>query len=127
MRDRVAAGLMAGIIAYLLIFQGVATAYAGGVMAGGDTAAGFVLCTPASDAPVLPGNGERPGGSVHDCCIAQCRTGCVLSPALPAALAGLDLTFPVSAAPRWPTSALPMPAHAQGLAAEARAPPSFSI
>lgn len=127
LRDRIAAGLMAGLIAYLLIFQGVAAAFAKGAMAGTDAAAGFVICSPIGAAPATDEEDAPAGGGVHDCCTTLCQAGCAVAPAMPAAAAGLHCAFPVVAGSRWPLQALPANPRECGLMAEARAPPSFSI
>ncbi|WP_162230628.1 hypothetical protein [Nitratireductor soli] len=127
MRDRIAAGLMAGLIAYLLIFQGVAAAFAKGAMAGTDAVAGFVICNPSGVVPATGEDDVPAGGSVHDCCTTLCQAGCAVAPAMPAAAAGLYCAFPVVAGPRWPLQALPANPRECWLPAQARAPPSFSI
>ena len=126
LKDRLAAGLMAGLLAYFLLMQGFAAAFAQGNMAGAGGIPGFVICNPSGIGPET-GNGPAPARSPHDCCTTLCQAGCAVSPALPGDHAGLDcaLRAPLAAA------TLPSPPVFHpvtlGFLADARGPPSHSI
>ncbi|WP_295813242.1 hypothetical protein [uncultured Nitratireductor sp.] len=126
LRDRLATGLIAGLLAYFLLMQGFAAAFAQGSMAGNGGIPGFVICNP-SGVVFDGGAGDAPARSTHDCCTALCQSGCAVSPALPGDRTGLDCVFREAfAAVRLPA----LPAFhpvTLGFLAEARAPPSFSI
>jgi len=126
LKDRLATGLIAGLLAYFLIMQGFAAAFAQGAMAGTGGIPGFIICTP-SGIGLAESDGTAPARSVHDCCTALCQAGCAVSPALPGEHAGLDCAsrdaFSIARLP----GALVLHPVALGFLAEARAPPAFSI
>ncbi len=127
LRDRVVAGLLACLMAYAVLFQGVAYAFSQGAMAGSGTVPGFVLCTSngaqAADEDGLPANGR----TAHDCCTALCQAGCAVSPALGATTPALESPVILLLARTWPERVAPAHPGARGLLAEARGPPVFSI
>ncbi|WP_404935250.1 hypothetical protein [Nitratireductor sp. L15S-10] len=126
LKDRLATGLIAGLLAYFLIMQGFAATFAQGAMAGSGGIPGFIICTP-SGIGLAQSDGSTPARSLHDCCTALCQTGCAVSPALPGEHVGLDCTCDdVFSVARLPGAPVLHPV-AQGLLAEARAPPAFSI
>ncbi|WP_367714405.1 hypothetical protein AB2N04_00440 (plasmid) [Nitratireductor sp. GISD-1A_MAKvit] len=126
LKDRLATGLIAGLLAYFLLMQGFAAAFAQGAMAGSGGIPGFIICTP-SGIGLAEGDGPVPARSPHDCCTSLCQTGCAVSPTLPGDNAGFDCTRDdVFSVARLPGARVLHPV-AQGLLAEARAPPAFSI
>ncbi len=126
LKDRLATGLIAGLLAYFLIMQGFAAAFAQGAMAGTGGIPGFIICTP-SGIGLAESDGSAPARSAHDCCTTLCQAGCAVSPALPGEHAGLDCAardaFSIARLP----GALILHPVALGFLAEARAPPAFSI
>ncbi|MFC5586931.1 hypothetical protein ACFPOD_17590 [Nitratireductor kimnyeongensis] len=126
LKDRLATGLIAGLLAYFLLMQGFASAFAQGAMAGSGGIPGFIICTPGGIG-LAETDGTAPAPGTHDCCTTLCQAGCVASPALPDVHAGLDCTRNDAASIAGLPSARTFHPVALGFLAEARAPPSFSI
>ncbi|RAI18687.1 hypothetical protein [Afifella marina] len=120
--DKFVGGLVAVVVAYMLLFQGVSGAYAIGFMAGGNSTA---LCNP------LASPGQKNEGKSHDngacpCCSALCHSASLLQPLVPQDGAILLASFgPFLVVARDVRGGTSHPSELR-LAAEARAPPILS-
>lgn len=73
--DRLTAWLVAGLAAYVLLLQGLTTAYAKGAIA--DTGAVFVVCAPSGEQPQT----DAPLDVLaKECCGALCKSACASPP-----------------------------------------------
>lgn len=124
MRDRLLACLLAGLFSYMLLLQGVVSAYALTSMAADDLGPNFVICTPSGlDATHI----NHPLADIaHECCSSVCQLACAVGPA--AAPTSLVVALErISVATTQPEHVAPITAPAElGLSSEARAPPAFS-
>ncbi|MBZ8132569.1 hypothetical protein [Afifella sp. IM 167] len=127
--DRLSGGLVAAIVVYTLLFQGIVVATAHGAMANGAPVPDFILCSQhrvqADEADA--GRSRLPIGADRSCCDALCQAACAVG----AALAPHSPSFDVpsmsrtrSAAQRIVTPAMPA---SLGLAADATGPPSILL
>lgn len=120
--DRFVGGLVAAVVAYMLLLQGVSGAYAIGFMAGGSAT---VLCNPLGS-PDQKGQDKSHENGVCPCCSALCHSSSLLQPAVPQdgtiLLAGFG---PFLAVGRDVRRSASHPSELR-LAAEARAPPALS-
>lgn len=122
--DRFNASLMAGIIAYFLILQGLFGAYAQAAMAASDPG-GAVICS-SVDATRHDVDGQQ-NKLAHDCCSMACQAGCAIGPAVPATDLGVAFDLSECAQVLYPSPAVRAPPFHPGLAQEPRGPPSLSI
>ncbi|PWK75660.1 DUF2946 family protein [Aminobacter sp. AP02] len=126
LRDRLSTGAIAGMIAFLLLLQGLLAGTAQGAMAAAAADPLGIICTMDGMGPAM---GEtQPARSPADCpCGTLCQLAATSAPGLP----GEQLAFIIA----------PLPVHRadiaeagesvrqglRGLIAEARAPPATSI
>jgi hypothetical protein len=128
MRDRVSAGAVAVLIAYLCVIQAAFTGFANGAMAASAGDPLRIICSQMGALSVVPGDeGQAPAKASHDCpCATLCR---LASAAIPAILDGPAIVAERS--PR-PSAALPaafidpVPPALEGLIGAPRAPPFVS-
>jgi hypothetical protein len=120
--DRLSAWLVAGLAAYVLLLQGLTTAYAKGAMA--DIGAVLVICAPS---------GERPQTDVpldvlaKECCGALCKSACATPPGLAGSVQA-QLAAPVTERGARHQDGGPRATPRQtGHGGGARAPPMLSI
>lgn len=129
MRDKVSAGAIAVLVAYLFLIQAAMAGFASGAMAASAGDPLRVICSQMGALSVAPGGEEgAPAKAAHDCpCATLCR---LATAALPAILDGpailLDRTPSAPAAPSF-ASADPVPPALKGLIGEPRAPPAISF
>lgn len=121
MHDRLSAWLVAGILGYLLVFQGVVSAYALTSMAA-DNPGTNVICTYHGVSTL----DQELADLSPECCLSLCQIACATGAM--AEPAGVSLTLQRrSVQLGQPKNIAPLKAPIQlGLIAEARAPPAFS-
>lgn len=120
--DRFVGGLIAIVVAYMLLLQGVSGAYAIGFMAGGNSTA---LCNPLAS-PDHKGEGKNHDNGSCPCCSALCHSSGLMLPAVPQDGAILLAGYgPFLVVGRDVTGSASHPSELR-LAAEARAPPVLS-
>jgi hypothetical protein len=128
LRDRVSAGAIAVLVAYLLLLQGVLSGMAQATMIASMAASAVdplhVLCSSSGTAADPANNDGAPARKAPDC---PCGTLCRLaSTAMPAILDGqtglIPIATPVALDVHFPTDNVPPPAL-RGLIGEPRAPP----
>jgi hypothetical protein len=122
--DRFTAGLLAGLLAYFLILQGLFGAYTQAAMAASDPG-GMVICS--SLGAVGHGVDGQQKKLAHDCCSMACQAGCAIGPAVPATDLGVAFDLIRVAQVWYPSPAVRAPPFHPGLAQEPRGPPSLSI
>jgi hypothetical protein len=123
LRDRISASAIAALVAYILLLQGFAGAFAQGAMAASASDPIHVICSSNGDGAVDPaqsGSGKKP----VDCpCANLCRLGASAMPAVPTphivvlhAASGIDapVFVPPGQRPHQPL---------RGLIGQPRAPP----
>jgi hypothetical protein len=120
------AGLMIGLITYLVLLQGLATSYAKTWMAVDQLAPAFIICSPL-------GTADQPDVDpleliVKECCSALCAAASSVGPTLQPSETGSFEFRPVLSNddPLRPRSQRAPPGE-PGAIKDARAPPAFSI
>lgn len=123
---RRATGLLVGLVAYLILLQGLATAYAKTWMAIDQFGPAFIICSPsqAADRP----NADPLEQIIKECCTALCVAASAAGPTLQPSETGTFRIPPIRTddEPLCPTSRRAPPGE-PGAIKDARAPPSFSI
>jgi len=127
--DRLAAGLLAAVVAYVMLLQGLVSAYAQGALAGSQPGSAFVICSPTG---AIPGTDDTPGDTpleraAHDCCAALCQAASSHSPILPAIDLGPAFVSEAHTRLHFQNKHSVRPPSILGLLPEARAPPFISI
>ena len=121
-RTRMTGGILAVVLAYALLLQGLVGTYAQATMATAGPAT--AIC---SHAGTTGTGGDHPLKDLaHDCCSAACQATCAIGAAL---TPGCDLgpVFHALPSPAWrPHPDNGKPPRSLGLVREARGPPSFS-
>lgn len=125
--NRLKDGLFVGLLAYVLLVQGLAMAFATTLAATDQFDPMFVLCAPSGQSsdhrPVDPL--ERIG---QDCCVALCKAAGSVGPAIEPASADRHGILPIVAkGERLPPGLHLVSPGALGITKEARAPPSLSV
>lgn len=119
-------GLFLGVLAYVLLLQGLATAYATTLMATDQFGPTFVICSPS-------GNSIQPAGDpledvVDKCCNALCQATSMTGPVIEPPGGGAHWLVPVeSLANEFPSISRPVLPGELGAFPEARGPPRFSV
>ncbi|MCT7373712.1 hypothetical protein [Chelativorans salis] len=127
--DRLRGGILAALVAYVMLLQGLVSAFAQGALAAPQPGSTFIICSLTGAAPGTEGTvgGDPLERAAHHCCAALCHAAASHSPALPTA--DLGPAF----APEGPTPLhftapeIPPRPDALGLSSEARAPPLLSV
>jgi len=121
----VKAALWVVAVAYVLLFQGLVTAYAQTTMAVAEAGPRFILCSPGGGAAA--GDEDPIKALARDCCSTLCQAANAIGPLLPSS--PLVFAFKVDARPaKWrPTGTVRGPPSETRLVPEARGPPSLSI
>lgn len=123
-QDRWLAYLVIGLLAYLLLLQGLVSAHARSAMAADDSRQGFVICAPsgADNSQV-----QHPLSDLaHECCSSLCQLACSVGPAdLPADEIATPSRVELDLDPQLHVARANI-TGISGLASDARAPPSFS-
>lgn len=123
---RLKAGLLVGMMAYFVLLQGLAAAYAKTWMAVDQLGPAFIICSPSdtSDQPD-PALLEH---IVKECCSALCAAASSVGPAQQPAETGLFEFRPIltHVGPLWPSTQYAPPGE-PGAIKDARAPPAFSV
>ena len=115
--------LLAVGVVYLLLSQGLISAYAQTAMAVAESGPRFILCSSLGGA-----NEEDPIKALaRDCCSTLCQAASAIGPSLPPS--SVAFAFKVEVRPaRWhPTAAVRGPPSRARLVPEARGPPAVSI
>ncbi|WP_163269274.1 hypothetical protein [Chelativorans alearense] len=127
--DRLRGGVLAALIAYVMLLQGLVSAFAQGALAAPQPGSTFVICSltgavPGTEGTVGDGPLER---AAHHCCAALCHAAASHSPALPTADLGPAFVPEAGTPPHLPALEVSPRPSALGLSCEARAPPLHSI
>lgn len=127
--DRLTAGLLAALVAYVMLLQGLVSAFAQGALAAPQPGSTFVICSltgavPGTEGPVDDSPLER---AAHQCCAALCHAAASHAPILPTVDLGPAFEPEAEARPHFPTHDVSPRPSPSGLLPEARAPPLFSI
>lgn len=123
---RLTAGLLAGLIAYFILLQGLATAYGKTWMAVDQLGPAFIICSPSNTA-------DQPGVDpleqiVKECCAALCAAASAVGPTLEPPETGWFGFRPILLnGDPLPPGAQRAPPGEPGAIKDARAPPTFSI
>lgn len=127
--DRLTAGFLAAVVAYMMLLQGLVSAFAQGALAAPQPGSTFVICSLTGAVPGTEGTVGDPllERAAHHCCAALCHAAASHSPILPVidlgpafiSAADTPLHFQVGHSIRQPSIL--------GLLPEARAPPFISI
>lgn len=126
LRDRHSVGGFAGLIAILLLLQGLLAGMAQGAMAAAAVDPLHVICSVEGAVPV--DGGDTPLRKAADCpCGTLCQLASAFAPVLPGDQPGLILAEPREAGRLAFSPTSPSHASLRGLIAEARAPPTTSV
>lgn len=126
LRQRLAAGIFAALLAYLLALQGLASGLSQAAMAAAALGPSPVICSPANmgvaDLPDDDGNRQ---GSVPDCpCALFCRLTATATPTILAPQASIA-PLPATTSPVLHAAVEPVdPPSSRRIIAEPRGPPS---
>lgn len=126
--DRLTAGILTALVAYVMLLQGLVSAYAQGALTGSQPGSTFVICSLTGAVPGTEDYVDEPlERAAHQCCAALCHAAASFAPILPPADPGP--AFIAEAGPRlyFPTRHAPPRPSILGLLPEARAPPPISI
>ena len=124
--NRLAKGIAVCLIAYLLILQGLVTAYARTLMATDQFYPAFVICAPSGQKDSAKGDPLE--HAAKECCVALCKTACAAGPSLEPSPADLSAFLPIAKEDKVSRHASQQgPPGEPGALQDARAPPSFSI
>lgn len=123
---RRATGLLVGLVAYLILLQGLATAYAKTWTAVDQFEPAFIICSPSQAADRT--NADPLDQIVKECCTALCVAASTVGPTLQPSETGTFRIPPIRTddEPLYPTSHRAPPGE-PGAIKDARAPPDFSI
>lgn len=120
--DMTSGGLLAAVIAVMLLLQGAVSGYAQAAMVADDPG---VICS--SHGAETGSHKQTDGGERRDCCLTACRIAAAFTATLPAKSPVVVSHLPVIA------DVLSIPPgdfvspHRLGLARDARGPPSISL
>jgi hypothetical protein len=128
MGDRLTGGLLAALVAYVMLLQGLVSAFAQGAFAAPQLRSTFVICSLTGAVPGTEGTTDDPlERAAHHFCAALCQTAASHSPILPTADLGPAFEPQIEAQSHFSTlQDQPRPSAARWFP-EARAPPSLSI
>jgi hypothetical protein len=128
MGDRLTGGLLAALVAYVMLLQGLVSAFAQGALAAPQPGSTFVICSLTGAVPGAEGTTDDPlERAAHHCCAALCHAAAAQSPILPAIDLGPAFEPQTEALSHFPTFQEQLRPSVAGLLPEARAPPFFSI
>lgn len=119
-------GRLIGLLAYVILLQGLATAYATTLMATDQFGPSFVICAPS-------GNADQPASDpledvAQKCCRALCKAASMAGPVIEPPASGTHWLVPTaSLVSAFPSIFRAVPTGRQGTLPEARGPPRFSI
>lgn len=124
-RDRLSAWLLTGLLAYVLLFQGLVSAYAKAAMAADAAGPQFVICSPLGTAGEADAHPFE--NLAKDCCPHLCQAMCGAGAWLPGPSAE-PAAFTLSSQLNWSCNAAPRaPPSETGLVIGARGPPVPTI
>jgi len=120
--DMTSGGLLAAVIAVMLLLQGAVGGYAQAAMVSDDPG---IICS--SHGAETGSHKQTDGSERRDCCLTACRIAATLGIALPAKSPVIVVRTPVVSDIFSVLPGKPVSPHRLGLARDARGPPSISL
>jgi hypothetical protein len=123
--ERLKAGLLFGLLAYVLLLQGLTSSYAKTLMTTGQFDTAFVICAPSGQKDILPVDPLEQVAS--DCCVALCKAASSAGPATEPPSDDEYTILPlVLGSEHLPATVPGLSSRLSSTTPEARAPPLFS-